>query len=75
MNLNFGKKLSIPIIILLIVSLSILGFILYSQTKADVEDQLILQSQNQLDTIEYMFKNQTDLGVSIKNEIGNSYVS
>ena len=75
MNLNFGKKLSIPIIILLIVSLSILGFILYSQTKADVEDQLILQSQNQLDTIEYMFKNQTDLGVSIKNEIGKSYVS
>ena len=75
MVLDFRKKLIIPIITLILLSMSILGLILYVQTKKDIETQLIQQSQNELDTIEYVFNNQSNLGKSIEEEIGNSYIS
>ena len=36
MNMTFGKKLSIPIIILIIASLAISGLALYNQTKTEI---------------------------------------
>lgn len=75
MVLDFRKKLMIPIVALILVSLSLLGFVLYTQTKRDIEQQMIQQSQNELDTIEYIYNTQTTLGKAIKNEIGESYIS
>lgn len=51
MKMNFGKKLSILVIILIIASLSISGIVLYNQTKKSIENQLVEQSNNELNSI------------------------
>lgn len=75
MKLNFSKRLTIPIIILIIASLSISGIVLYNQSKNNLEDLLVEQSNSELLTIKHIVENQQELASSIKNEIGESYES
>lgn len=71
-TMNFKKKILIPIITMLLISFIVLGGVLYTKTRTAIESQLIDQSKNELETIEYLINTQQELGQSIKAEIGEA---
>lgn len=73
--MNFRKKLIIPITFLILLSISILGTVIYFNVQSTFETQMIEQSDDQLSVVEFTINNQSDLSKIIKNEIGESYLS
>ncbi len=57
------------------ISFAILGMFLYFETRDAVEKQMIEQAENELSTIEHIIGNQLSVAKSVKDEIGESYIS
>ena len=72
--MDFRKKLVIPIAFLIFLSLSILGIAIYFNTQSAFENQLIVQLEDQLKTVELNINSRSKLSQDIKNEIGVSHI-
>lgn len=72
--MKFRNKLVIPISFLLFLSMTILGTFIYFNVESSFEDQTIKQLQDQLQILEFTMENQSKLSISMKNEVGSSYL-
>ena len=72
--MKFRLKIVIPISILFLLCASILGSITYLKSASALENQIIEQSKTELNTIQSIMDNQTNVVNIVKQEISKSYL-